>query len=116
MQYLKTSLTGQEKAAISGMGFSSKSYYKALELLCEKFGRSDVIVNAHFENVHTHPPIRHNDSASIVKIANVVANVLNAFIQLGYSSDVESEGGLSSTTRKLSPQLRGFSISKIVDY
>ena len=27
MQYLKTSLTGQAKAAISGIRFSSQSYY-----------------------------------------------------------------------------------------
>ena len=46
MQYLKNSLTGQAKAAISGMGFSSKSYYHAWDILCEKYGRSDVIVNA----------------------------------------------------------------------
>ena len=31
---------------------------------------------------------------------------MNTLTQLGYTSDLESEGGLSSTTRKLSPQLR----------
>ena len=46
MQYLKISLTGQAKAAILGMGFSSQSYYHAWDILCEKYGRSDVIVNA----------------------------------------------------------------------
>ena len=39
MQYRKTSLMGQAKAAISGMGFSSKSYYHAWDILCEKYGR-----------------------------------------------------------------------------
>ena len=48
MQYLKTSLTGQAKAAISGMGFSSQSYYHARDILCEKYGRSDFIVNAQY--------------------------------------------------------------------
>ena len=48
MQYLKTSLTGQAKAAILGMGFSSQSYYHAWDILCEKYGRSDFIVNAQF--------------------------------------------------------------------
>ena len=57
MQYLKTSLTGQAKAAKSGMGFSSQSYYHAWDILCEKYGRSDVIVNAQFKKIHTHPPI-----------------------------------------------------------
>ena len=56
--------------------------------------------------MHTHPPVRHDDSMGIVKFANVVTNVVNTLTQLGYTSDLESEGGLSSTTRKLSPQLR----------
>ena len=106
MQYLKTSLTGQAKAAISGMGFSSQSYYHAWDILCEKYGRSDVIVNAQFKKIHTHPPIWPDDSTSIVKFANVVTNVVNTLTQLGYTSDLEAEAGLSSTTRKLSPLLR----------
>ena len=106
MQYLKTSLTGQAKAAISGMGFSSQSYYHAWDILCEKYGRSDFIVNAQFKKIHDHSPVRHDDSTSIVKLANVVTNVVNTLTQLGYTSDLESAGGLSSTIRKLSPQLR----------
>ena len=106
MQYLKTSLTGQAKAAISGMGFSSQSYYHAWDILCEKYGRSDAIVNAQFKKIHPHPPIRHDDSTSIVRFANVVTNVVNTLTQLGYISDLEAEAGLSSTMRKLSPQLR----------
>ena len=106
MQYLKTSLTGQAKAAISGMGFSSQSYYHAWDILCEKYGRSDVIVNAQFKKIQTQPPNWHNDSTSIVKFANVVTNVVNTLTQLGYTSDLEAEAGLSSTTRKLSLQLR----------
>ena len=82
MQYLKTSLTGQAKAAISGMGFSSQSYYHAWDILCDKYGRSDFIVNAHFKKIHTRPPVRHDDSTSIVKFANVVTNVVNTFSPL----------------------------------
>ena len=106
MQYLKTNLTGQAKAAILEMGFSSQSYYLAWDILCEKNSRSDVIVNAQFKKIHTHPRIRHDDSTRIVKFANVVTNVVNTLTQLGYTSYLESEGGLTSTTRKLSPQLR----------
>ena len=106
MQNLKTSLTGQANAAISGMGFSSEPYYHAWNILCEKYGRSDDIFNAPFKKIHTHPPARHDDSTSIVKFANVVKNVVNTLTQPGYTSDLESEGGLSATTRKFSPQLR----------
>ena len=106
MQYLKISLSGEAKAAISGMGFSSQSYYHAWDILCEKYGRSDFIVNAQFKKIHTDPAVPHDDSTGIIKFANVVTNVVNTLTQLGYTFDLESEGGLSSTTRKLSPQLR----------
>ena len=107
MQYLKTSVMGQAKAAISAIGFSSQSYYHAWDILCKRYGRSDFIVNAQFKKINTHPAVRHVDSTSIVKFAIVVTNVVNTLTQLGYISDLESEGGLGSTTRKLSPQLRG---------
>ena len=106
MQYLKNSLTGQTKAAISGIGFSSQSYYHAWDILCKKYDISDFIVNAQFKKIQPHPRVRHDDPTRIVKFANVVTNVVHTLTQLGYTSDLESEGGLSSTTRKLSPQLR----------
>ena len=96
MQYLKTSLTGQAKSAKSGMGFRSQSYYHAWNILCEKYGRSDVIVSAQFKKIHTHPPIRYDDSTSIVKFANVVTILLNSLTQLGYTSDLEAEAGRRS--------------------
>ena len=102
MQYLKTSLTRQAKAAILGMGFSSQSYYHAWNILCAKYGRSDIIVSAQFKKIHTNPPIRHDDSTSIVKYANVVTNMVITLTQIGYTSDLEAEAGLSSTTRKVS--------------
>ena len=63
-------------------------------------------VNAQFMKIHTHPSIRNDDSTSIVKFANVVTNLVNTLTRLGYTSDPEAEVGLSSSTRKLSPQLR----------
>ena len=77
MQYQRWSLFGQAETAISGLGFSSQSYYHAWYILCEKYGRSDVLVKAQFKKIDTHPPIRHNDSTSIAKFANVVTNVVN---------------------------------------
>ena len=65
---------GQAKAAISGMGFSSQSHYHAWDILCEKYGRSAVRVNTQIKKIHTRPPIRHDDSTSVVKFANVVTN------------------------------------------
>ena len=86
------------------MGLSSQPHYRAWDIFCQKYGRLDTIINAQFKKIHTHPPVWRNDSTSIVKFAKVVTNVVNILTQLGYTSDLESEGRLSSTT-KLSPQL-----------
>ena len=106
MQYLQTSLTGQAKPTTSGMGLSSQSYYHAWDIHCEKYRRSDVIVNAQFKKIQTYPPIWHDDSTCFLNFANVVTNVVNTLTQLGYTSDLEAKEGLISTARKLSPQLR----------
>ena len=100
MQYLMTSVTGQTEAARSGLGCSSQSYDHAWGLLCEKYGWWDVTVNAQIEEIHTHPPTWH------VKFAKVVTNVGNTLTQLRYTSDSEAEARPSSTTRKVSSQLR----------
>ena len=106
MQYLKISLTGQAKAAISGLGFSSQAYYKAWDILCKKFGRPRVIVESELKKIYTHPPVRHDDSSSIVRFSNVVTNTVNVLTRLGFQHDLESEWVLSSSTRKLFPQLK----------
>ena len=106
MQYLKTSLTGQAKAAISGLGFSSQSYYQVLDVLCKTFGRPRVIVEAQLKKIYTHPLVRHDDSSSFVRFANVVTNTANVLTRLGFQPDLESEEVLSSATRKLSLQLK----------
>ena len=54
--------------------------------------------------MHTHPPVGHNNFTRNVKFAYLVTNVVNILTQLGCTSDLESEGGLNSTTRKLSGQ------------
>ena len=54
------------------------------------------------QKIHTNSAAQHDNSTSFVKIANVV----NTSTLLGYTSDLGSEGGPGSKTRKLSPQLR----------
>ena len=102
MQFLKISLTGQANAGISGLSFSSKAYYQARDILC----RPRVIVESQLMEIYTHPPVRHDDFSSIVRFSNVVNNTVNVLTRLGFRLDVESEGGLSSPTKQISPQLK----------
>ena len=103
MQYLKTSLTGQAKAAISGMGFSSQSYYHAWVKICEKYGISDVIVNAQFKKIHSHPPIRHDEHRQVCKCGyKCGAHLDSTWIHIR----PRSRSRAKFNNEKISPQLR----------
>ena len=56
--------------------------------------------------IYTFRPFRHDDSSGIVRFDNVVKNTVNVLTQFGFQHDLESEGVLSSATRKLSPRLK----------
>ena len=88
------------------MGYTAQAYYSAWEILTNKFGKPSVIVRAQLQKLYSHPPVRHDDSSSIIKFSSVVTNVVNVLEQLGYHSDLQSEGVLGSATRKLSHQLQ----------
>ena len=105
-QHLKISFTGEAKAALSGLGFSSQAYYQAKDFLCKKFARPRVIVESQLKKIYTHPPARHDDSSNIFRFSNEVTNRVNVLTRLGFQPDLELEGVLSSATRKLSVQLK----------
>ena len=105
MQYLKISLTGQAKAAISGLRFNSQAFYQAGDTLCKKFCRPRVVVKYQLKKKCT-PTVRHNDSNGIVHFANVVTNTVNILTRFGYQLDLESEGVLSSAITKISLPLK----------
>ena len=87
------------------------------DILCEMYDTSDVLVNAQSKKIHTHPQAWHNIITSIVKCAIVDTNVVNTLTQLGYTSDLEEEAGLSSATRKMFLQMENnyCRIGKIVN-
>ena len=93
----ENSIMGVGKGII-GMSFSSQSYYHLWYTVYEKWDRSDYLINTQLRKIHTHHPIRNGSSSSTVK---------NTLTQLGYTSDLDSEGGLCSAvlTRKLCPRL-----------
>ena len=86
MHHLKTCVTGSAKAAIAGLSFSSQAYHQAWEVLANKFGRPSVIVGTYMRKIYSHPPVRHDDSSSIVKFADTVTNTVNVLKQLGYAA------------------------------
>ena len=106
MKYLKISFTGHAKAAIYEMGLSKQVFYQTSDILCKKYGRPRVIVETQLKMIYIHPPVRHDNSSSNFRFSNAVTNTVNILTRLGFQHDLESEGVLSSATRKLSPELK----------
>ena len=51
MSYLKGLLTYNAARAISGLPMTSQNYEKAIEMLKERFGRKQVLINVHMESL-----------------------------------------------------------------
>ena len=51
MNYLKGLITSNAARAISGLPMTSQNYEKAIEMLKERFGRKQVLINAHMESL-----------------------------------------------------------------
>ena len=83
MHYLKTTVTGKAREAIAGLGYSGDMYELAWNNLEANFGRPTSIVNAQMKRIYTFPPIRHDDSAAIVKFSKVISNTVNVLSQCG---------------------------------
>ena len=59
MNYLKGLITCNAVRAISGLPMTSQNYEKAIEMLKERFGRKQVLINAHMESLSksAHPQL-----------------------------------------------------------
>lgn len=51
MNYLKGMITGDAARAISGLPITSQNYDKAIGMLQERFGKKQVLINAHMESL-----------------------------------------------------------------
>ena len=51
MNYLKGVITCNAARAISGLPMTSQNYEKFIKMLKERFGRKQVLINAHMESL-----------------------------------------------------------------
>ena len=92
--------------AISGLNFNSQAYYQTWDILCKKFGRPRIIVKSQFRKIYSHLPFEHENSSRNVRFTKLVTDKINVLIRPGFLNDLDSEGVLSSATKKLSLQLK----------
>ena len=71
MSHLKTLLTGDAKASISGMGYSGRFYDAAWRVLQKNFGRPHLIADAQLQAVKKAPFVQKNDSKTLIQFSVV---------------------------------------------
>ena len=101
MNHLKTLVTGKAKEVIAGLGYTGDMYDIAWNTLVAHFGRPQVVVNAQLRRIYTFPPVKAYDSIALVKYSRIVSSCVQVLTQMNYVGDLQSEGALSSGTRKL---------------
>ena len=101
MNHLKTLVTGKAKEVIAGLGYTADKYDIAWVTLVAHFGRPQVVVNAQLRRIYTFPPVEAYDSVALVKYSRIVRSCVQVLTQTNYVGDLQSEGVLSSATRKL---------------
>ncbi|KRX31870.1 hypothetical protein T05_10839, partial [Trichinella murrelli] len=80
--YLLSSLSGEALAAVEGMPSSSANYSHAMELLQERFGRTDVIVREHVKAIWNAKPCS-DSGASIQALVDEINRHLRCLTALG---------------------------------
>ena len=101
MNHLKTLVTGEAKEVIAGLGYAGDMYDFAWNTLVAHFGRPQVVVNAQLRRIYTFLPVKAYDSVALVKYSRIVSSCVQVRTKMNYVGDLQSEGVLSSATRKL---------------
>ena len=101
MNHLKMLVTGKAKEVIAGLGYTGDMYDIAWNTMVAHFGRPQVVVNAQLRRIYTFPPVKAYDSVALVKYSRIVSSCVQVLTQMNYVGDLQSEGVLSSATRKL---------------
>ena len=97
---------GKAKAAIAGVGYSGSKFTAAWNALVTNFGRPQGIVEAQVKQIHTSPFIKSQDSAAIIKYAQLITTYVSVLKQFGFDADLYSESVLNSALQKLPPELQ----------
>ena len=70
--YLKGLLDGKAKAAIAGLGITSSNYKHALEILHERFGDPQLIINTHMDTLLSLRPVSSENVNDLREIYDII--------------------------------------------
>lgn len=85
--YLRTSLTGKAAAVVSGLQATEDNYNSAVDMLKERFGRQDILVQEHLTQLLNLPQVKAlNDVAALRRLHDHVQMNTAALKTLGVDS------------------------------
>ena len=106
MHHLKTMVTGKAKEAIAGLGYTAEMYNVAWNVLVRNFGKPQMVVNAQLKRIYSFLPMKPYDGPALIKFERIVSSCVNVLAQFNYVGDLNSDGVLSSATRKLTLDMK----------
>ena len=104
MTYLMGLLEGEAARAISGLPLTSDNYARAIELLKERFGRTQIIINAHMDALaKIHPP--NLDTKHLREFYDNCENNIRGLESLGVASETYGSLLIPILLKKLPAEL-----------
>lgn len=86
--YLKSFLSGTAASAVAGLALSDANYDIAIDLLKKRFGRKDLVINAHMNKLLNMTPVkRANDVSALRKLHDDCEIQVRSLDALGVASD-----------------------------
>ena len=85
--YLKSQLTGSALDVIKGFSLSAENYGTAFELLCERFGKKQLIIRAHIKALLNLPSVQSGSLKSLSNFINTVEISVRSLNGLGISNE-----------------------------
>ena len=79
LTYLKTLLTGKAYLVIAVFAYSGRIHRDAIRVLEGNLGQPQTVVSAPLENFNSAPPVKMNNSESIINFACVISNLVGVF-------------------------------------
>ena len=106
LTYSKTVVSGKAKTTIAEFAYSGTMYKDALKTLERKFGQRQTVVSAYLDQFANYPPVKMQNSDSIISYSATVSSLIGVFRSLNYLQDLSSASLINQAVRKLPPNLK----------
>ena len=84
--YLKFFLTGEASRAVKVLAITTEKYEQALQVLDERYGNVQIIINSHFEEL-TKLPVALNNDDTARQLCDKVDNFFRSLRAIGIHAD-----------------------------